>query len=198
MNEGKKRKLIEAAIELASQEGLHGLSMKQVIRKAQTSETLIYQHFENKEGLYYACFKVINDEFRTFFDRYKIEEQTDRKELYQNVRTMWMDFVTFLLENRNRTLFYFAYRNSSYITPFRDEEIEGAKPYFDRFENFFSKINQERGVNLHVNRICLWSYLLDTTCSFARRIIQGELEDTPEIREDIWRLLAFGLFGIDE
>ena len=64
MNEGKKNKLIEATIAIAAEEGLNGLSMKQVIRRAQTSETLIYQHFENKEGLYYACFQVINRELQ--------------------------------------------------------------------------------------------------------------------------------------
>jgi len=195
MNEGKKRKLIEAAIELAAEEGMHGLSMKKVVEKAKTSETLIYQHFENKEGLYFACFKVINDELRAFFDNYVWKETSSREELHTMIHGMWMDFFTYLIEHRNRTIFYFSYRNSSYIIPFRDEAMEGSKPYYDRFEVIFQELNADHGINLNVNRKILWSFILDTTSSFARRIIQGELEDTPETREDIWRLLSFGLFG---
>ena len=195
MNQGKKNRLIEATIAIAAEEGLNGLSMKQVVRRAQTSETLIYQHFENKEGLYYACFNVINEELKSFLDNYPDETGENRDEVYEFVHKLWLDFFRFLVEHKERTYFYYSYRNSAYINPYREAAAENSAKYLKKFDEIYQKINVDSGINLTVDRNCLWSYVLDTTYTFAHHVIQGEIQDTPETCEHMWMLLSHGLFS---
>ena len=41
----------------------------------------------------------------------------------------------------------------------------------------------------------LWIYIIDVTGVFAKRVIRGELPDTEESYENIWRLISKGVSG---
>ena len=47
----KQNQILEAALQLFSEEGYHATSTSKVAKKANVSEGLIFRHFLNKEGL---------------------------------------------------------------------------------------------------------------------------------------------------
>lgn len=51
---GRREELLEAAAELFSEKGFYGTSIRDIARKLGVSLSVIYHHFENKEGLWSA------------------------------------------------------------------------------------------------------------------------------------------------
>ena len=61
----RRRKLMQAAVELYGKQGFHNVSVKSVCSTAGLSERYLYESFENGEDLLRQCFiQVTNDLFR--------------------------------------------------------------------------------------------------------------------------------------
>lgn len=55
--EERRNSIVESALELFAEKGFNGTRTREIAKKAGISETLIFQHFKNKQELYRATFE---------------------------------------------------------------------------------------------------------------------------------------------
>lgn len=54
-----RARILEAAVEMFSQQGLEGASVRRIARRALVSPAMVHHHFGSKAGLYEACIDVL-------------------------------------------------------------------------------------------------------------------------------------------
>lgn len=192
----RKKDLIDATMQIVAESGLTAFSMKKVTNRVGVGETLIYKHFETKENLLYICFETVHRQIAALFDEVQMPELQTPQDIYDTVRTLWMRYFSFLVQNGYRTIFYFEYRESPYIRRIQEKDDEARETYFQSFVQLFMLFDAQFHICEKTDQDHLWTYILDTTGIFAKRVIRGELPDTEESRENIWRLISGGVFGL--
>ena len=55
--EDRRNSIVQSALELFAEKGFNGTRTREIAKKAGISETLIFQHFKNKQELYRAAFE---------------------------------------------------------------------------------------------------------------------------------------------
>ena len=91
-----KNALIQAGIDILAHEGVHGLSLRKVARKAGVSHSAPYSHFTDKQGLIAAISTAGYDRIRESVERVSKVYQDDPLQLL--VRTGW-EYVQFALDD---------------------------------------------------------------------------------------------------
>lgn len=192
----KKELLLDITMRIVAESGLLSFSMKQVTSRAGVSEALIYRHYQTKDNLLYQCFKSVDSQIAALFTEGSPPELHSEMEFYGYIRNMWMTYFTFLVENDYKTIYYFEYRNSPYIKTVLEHGYEAGETYFKGFTNIFHVLNKDLHVLDKVSSDYLWTYVLDVTGLFARRVIRGELPKSAESYETVWMLFFSGISGI--
>ena len=54
-----RARILDAAVEMFSKQGLDGASVRGIARRAEVSPAMVHHHFGSKEGLYEACIDVL-------------------------------------------------------------------------------------------------------------------------------------------
>ncbi|HIZ44381.1 MAG TPA: TetR/AcrR family transcriptional regulator [Firmicutes bacterium] len=178
--ENRKRKLLETAIHIVAEEGLGSFSMRKTTEQAGVSEALIYKHYESKENLLRVCFETVSGEIRTLFSGVSAERDISPEALPGSVHALWTRIFSFFISSGGHALFYFEYLNSRYSG--------GELPFW------LPLLLPSAAASRFQDPVLLWDFILDTTCCFARRIIQGQIPDTPEIYDTVWKLISSGIF----
>ncbi len=192
----RKAELLDAAMRVVAENGLSAFSMKRVTNLIGVSEALIYKHYDTKDNLLYTCFETVNKQIARIFDNMCLPEYSTTADFYNIARNFWMGYFDFLVKNDYRTLFYFEYRNSPYISLVRESGESARGSYFKNFADMAIELIGWLNIDRKVDYECLWTYILDTTGLFAQRVIRGELPDNEITRESAWRLISTGFVGI--
>ncbi len=91
-----KNALIKAGIEILSKEGIHGLTMRKVAKKAGVSRTAPYSHFADKQALIAA---ISTEGFKTFYAQLDAAyERYEGDPLRQLVEGAWV-YIQFALRD---------------------------------------------------------------------------------------------------
>ncbi len=197
MENNAKGILQKATIDLVAEEGLHGFSMKRVTQRAGVSEALVYKHFGTKENLLFSCFLSVHKQIGALFNNLNILALNHTKaEMYTAVRMYWMIYFDYLVRHGNETIFYFSFRDSTFTEKIRAHRPEDAVTTFKDFAGFVDAVDAKVNLYNTTTQEHLWTYVLDTTGMFARRVIRGDLPNTPESIEHIWRLIFGGIAGL--
>lgn len=189
MNQGKKQKLMDAAISLVAQNGLENFSMAKAAAKAGTSERLVYSHFRTKEAFLAACYAQVNTQIASLFTGKKLPDWETADSTMQYIRMLWDLYFSFLVRAGERTLFYFAYRDSDHISKAQKEDYT----CFSEVAKAVLQVDSLYGIRKKTDVRCLLTYILDAAGIFAKRIIQGEWKDSEALRNSIWTLFSGGL-----
>lgn len=90
-------------------------------------------------------------------------------------------------------MYYQSYRDSEHIKTYVQKEAEGKTADFTGLTRVVEPVIKAfplpEGMSMHY----IWTYLMDISAVFAKRIIRKELPDTKESYEFIWNLMASGL-----
>lgn len=181
-------------MELVADIGMVNFSMRKVTERLGVSESFTYQYFDTKESLLRGCYNKINDQFAALFQEKLLAEiqKCEEKSLDEIFCGLWKSCFSYWVENTYRTIYYFEYRDSRLL----DRGEKGRKAVFIRW---FEECLQKRGNRCFLyeaaNMDYLWIYIIDVTGVFAKRVIRGELPDTEESYENIWRLISKGVSG---
>lgn len=119
LSEGKRSRLILAAMEEFSKYSLNEASINAIIKKADISRGSFYQYFENKEDFYFYLAKNVKTESERLF---KEEIEKAQGDLIVGVRHFFPKFLTMMLEDPNANFFKQLFLNMDYkaskeITP---------------------------------------------------------------------------------
>lgn len=192
----KKDELMEATMEIVAEIGFASFSMKKVTTRIGVAEGLIYKHFSTKDNLFYCCFELMHKQIAALFDTIRLPSdisESDTENLIFYIKQLWMNYFSFLVQNKHRTLYYFDYRDSTYMEEIRAHDAEAGGTYFKNFVNIFCGLDKILHIYERVNPDYLWTYILDTSGIFAKRIIRGELPDGEESYETIYNLIFNGI-----
>lgn len=194
-----KEMLMDATMRIVAQGGLSSFSMRQVTKAVGVSEALIYRHYETKENLLFQCFQSVDRQIADLFTDETFFSAASEKGLYKYIHGLWLKYFTFLVQNGYKTLYYFEYRDSFYfeaaLTGGKYDTLP-AQMYFKNFIDIFRAIDKDHHIFEKVNPDLLWTYVLDVTGIFAKRIIRGNLMKNEQSFEAIWRLVYSGLSGL--
>ncbi len=183
-------------MKLVAEKGLGGFSMKQVTRRMGVSEALVYKYFETKERLLYACFESVHMRIAALFRNFDLPVLGSMREFYDVVRRLWFTYFDFLVKGDYQTVYYFDYRDSPYIRDVERHDDEARVTYFKDFALIMHALNERVRFTEKVGGAHLWTYVLDTSGIFAKRVIRGELPATEESYEAIWKLIFGGIGAI--
>lgn len=91
-----KNALIQAGVEILAREGVHGLSLRKVAKKAGVSHTAPYSHFSDKQGLIAAISTEGYNRIRVRVER--VWRAYENEPLKLLARTAW-EYVQFAMED---------------------------------------------------------------------------------------------------
>lgn len=90
--EETKQKLLQAAREIAIQEGWHSVTIRKIADKVEYTPPIVYEYFENKDDLFreliYTGFEILQKEFEA-----ASQEETDPKKLLLRLALINWKFV---------------------------------------------------------------------------------------------------------
>lgn len=196
MKLSRKEEFIDAAMLIVAEGGLDNFSMKKVTGKIGVSEALIYKYYPTKENLLYSCFESVHKSIARLFNGLKTPDFTTAAEVYGFIRELWLKYFTFLVKSGYKTIFYFDYRDSVHIRQIAERDGEVRNTYFKDFSDLMHAFNENFHFAQKSDTSILWTYILDTSGIFAKRIIRGEIADLPVHHEQIWQLLSGGILGL--
>ena len=181
----RKRKIMDATMRIVAEKGLESFAVLQAAKLAHVNEALVYRDFGTKENLLFECYNLVANEVAGLYDDAPELVLADDEKMFEQFHEMWIDYFTFLIKNDYKTLYYQSYRDSEHIKTYVQKEAEGKTADFTGL----TRVVEPVIMSMHY----IWTYLMDISAVFAKRIIRKELPDTKESYEFIWNLMASGL-----
>lgn len=186
---------MNAAIKIVAERGFEGFTTKRWASTAGVAEGSLYYHFKSKNDLLEQTFSYIDQEVAGLYgdvtDVYEtIENPADLSEYLMDG---WKRYYSYLVKNPEKTLFYYRYLTS----PRYNENVQ--KSQFSYFASFQKKLGQNshlKDLETRINWNVLWTYVVETTVSFAFRVVTGGIENTEENFQQMMDLSMHGLLGI--
>lgn len=192
----RKYEFLDVTMRIVSESGLDNFSMKKVTDRIGVSEALIYKYYPTKEILLYSCFESVHKRIAALYNGVQMPVMTSSAEIYAFFRNLWMTYFTFLVNSGYKTIYYFDYRDSPHIRQIMERDDEVAKTYFKDFTGLIHALAKHFTLRQKESSPLLWTYILDTSGIFAKRVIRGELPSDAESFEQIWQLLSGGILGL--
>lgn len=195
MNSTQKA-IVEATIDIVAEKGLDGFSIREIAKKLDISHTNIYAYYKTKEELLRDCFHIVNKEIAGVFDDLNIPETADEGTIIELFHQYWLKYIKFMIDNGNRTLFYYAYRDSDDLPHvfMRNDEITAND--MQHFMTEFKKLSIKLNVSDIGDINLLWVFLLDGTGAFVKHILRGHVKYNDSDVEKVWKLMLGGLSSI--
>lgn len=195
-SEEESRKLMmNAAIKIVAERGFEGFTTKRWAATAGVAEGSLYYHFKSKDDLLEQTFFYIDSEIAELYsdvtDVYK--DVKSPEELSKYLIDGWKRYYNYLVSNPERTLFYYRYLTS----PRYNEKVQKSQfAYFASFQKWIKSNEALSKLSKKVNWNVLWTYVVETTVSFAFRIVTGGIEKTDENARQMLMFSMHGLLGV--
>lgn len=185
-----KDRIIQAAIKCASVHSLTDLRMKHIGAECQTSEANVYRFFDGKDDLLTTCFQVVEQEIGALYRAGSLKNLEKNIGLNEILQLLWERYFHYLLANPEKAVFYFHFRNSNYYT----EELRKLdQEYFQDLQEILLELDRKYHIFSRLNPAIWQTYIIDSTSSFAYRILKQEIPDNAQTRFQIFHLIYGGL-----
>ncbi len=192
----RREEFIDVTMRIVAESGLDNFSVKKVTGKIGVSEALLYKYFPTKETLLYSCFESVHKRIAALYNGMQIPADIGADGIYDFCRDLWMTYFTFLVDNGYRTIYYFDYRDSPHIRNVAEHDDEAKLTYFKDFASLVHMLGSRFHLKQGTDSPFLWTYILDTSGIFAKRVIRGELPRGFDSYGQIWQLLSGGILGL--
>jgi len=127
------RSLVRAAVELFSEKGFSGATMREISTRAGLGAATIYNYFPNKEKIFYAYFELKQDELReTLTEVSELEAFT----LKEKLQTLLESLLDSYIEDREfvaatyKTLLDSPMKSFTDLEPVKDKFTDLVRSYF--------------------------------------------------------------------
>lgn len=189
----KKELLLDCTMKAVAENGLMNVSMQMITKMANTAEGLIYKHYQTKENLLLQCYLSVYEDLKAHIetDINKVEV-TNKEEMINSLHNLWKKYFKFLIKNREKTLFFYEYRNSSYMYQATANGLVDTKNTFSELANFFYSLDKKFNILQKSDLKSFFVYVTDITIIFAIRLINSKIEVNKETTEMLWNLVWHG------
>lgn len=173
-------RIIKQTIFLGAKKGVgRQLSTKEIASLSKINEATIFSHFKTKVNLMVTALLTIDKEIADVL----AECPFDCSDWQGSVRKVWDVYMDYLIQNPDKTQYYYSYRNSSF---FSDETLEEQKKVYSVFLDKIGAIVRNSDVYQKFDRSLLWTLVINTALSIALKISRGEIEDNEKNRDFIF------------
>lgn len=191
----RELKIMDATMDIVAEVGLEGFSMRTLSSRVELSAPMIYLLFPSKEDLLYRCFLFVNRQIAGLFKATDLSPEASPEEILAYFHSAWLRYFRFMVEKGNRTLFYYAYRDSAWLKDILRQNNETVAQDMAAFTQLCQIISAKLGLFRSLSPDFFYVFLLDGTGCFVRRIIQQKLVLTDAEAESIWQLIFGGIHG---
>jgi AcrR family transcriptional regulator len=132
----KKTAVLEATLELISEQGFHGTPMSQIAEKANVGMGTIYRYFSSKEDMINALYIDV----KTRLAQYALKGYSESMPVRECFLLLLRNITEFFIENPAELFFIEQYSNSPLITNVTREE--GFR-MFAQAHNIFKRASEE-------------------------------------------------------
>lgn len=116
----KEQKILDAALKLFVQRGFHGTSTSEIAKTAGVATGTLFHYFKTKEELINQLYLYTKESMLTGVNGH----YDDKKSLKENLRTLWLKFMHFGLNESDKFQFILTFHYSPYITSLTREQME--------------------------------------------------------------------------
>lgn len=111
-DENKVNVIFQASLDLILKEGIAGLTMAKLAKKAGLATGTLYIYFKNKEILIHKLYSLLKAEADARF----MQGVNDDMEFRTALKTVWMNYLNHRIENYKESVFLEQYYRSPYIS----------------------------------------------------------------------------------
>lgn len=190
-----KRMIMDVTIDIVAEKGLEGFSINQITKKLGIAQGTIYFHFSSKEELLYECFVLVNREIASIFKKYEFITELSDENIFPFIHKVWIDYFNLMLSNGNKSLFYYAYRESDNLDRVLMRNNQSIAKEMESFNEIIGKIFNTSNSLSNIPLDYLWVYLIDGTGAFVKHILKGHSSKDNVDAEKIWSLIFGGIIG---
>ena len=194
-----KAMLHRSTFHVAFTEGIERITVRKVSAGCGLSDPYIYQCYSDMTELLETAFMEIDREVSTMMGRL-IQESLPHiqttKELEQACWLMWNAYWKFLMEDPERTVFYWRYYQSAYYS---QELLERRREHFKTFVDLISEMEGAFGIADKIPVNVLVSNIIDGTVSVAVKIHLGYMSEENITAQSVYQsvfALPYHLLGI--
>jgi len=178
-------RLIDNTIAVIATEGLEKTTTKAIVSGTDINEAYIYRFFKDKEELLAKTFDFLDDELVAKGMQHLPVVYMQNLDYETRCRMFFMSMWKFLLGNKNRCLAYIRYYYSPLFHKFSIEKHE--KRYLPFLQKFKVAFKPEANVWM------LLKHILNVMFDFAIKVFEGEISDSDDTAEHIFRLAYFSV-----
>ncbi len=111
MSRSKRTQILDAALDLFTQNGFHGTSTAAIARQAEVATGTLFHHFASKEVLIESLYREVKKELAKAF-----LQDIDDTQKYPSVETIWINGVSWLVANPKCMSFFLLCSHSLYFS----------------------------------------------------------------------------------
>ena len=113
MTTNKKQQLLDAALRLFVENGIHGTSTASIAKAANVANGTLFHHFPAKDALVYALYKAVKHELSQQIAPGNLTNGT----IEQHAQQVWNNAIDWSIANPNKLQFFKQVMYSQVLTP---------------------------------------------------------------------------------
>lgn len=195
-----RNKLHRAVYTVVMNEGIEGVTVRKISKTSDLSDPYIYQCYKNLKELMADAFLEIDKEVATLVEKLLgdgefLEKMEKNPE--QCCWTMWNAYWKFLMEDPEKTVFYWRFYQSAQYTK---ELLKTRREVLGQFVAYMEKMGKDYGIKEIIDPEVLVSNIIDSTVSVAVKMHLGYMKQTDLKAHTVYQsvfALLFHLLRVD-
>ena len=181
LRENYRELLQDAAVLVVARDGLDHATTKSIAGEAACNEVYIYRNFGSKEGLLQAAFNRADIGFvQNVLKHIDVMDEADRS-LEERCHALWDPVWAFCVGKPDIVQFYLRYYYSAqFLASAHELHHRNYQQLQDRLSRYF--------ISSHDSWL-LMAHIFETILSFVSHVLCGDLQDTPELDEQVFILI---------
>ena len=163
MNE-KKQSILDASLRLFVENGFHGTSTAEIAKTAGVATGTLFHYFKTKEELINSLYLhakggMLNEISGKYDDKISFKE---------NIKSLWLKFIYFGINNPYMFQFILIFHSSPYITSLTKEQVENR---FVELLDVYKKGIEKQKIKLVYSELVLdyfWGNVYSTVSHFRK------------------------------
>lgn len=181
LKENYRELLIDAVVRVAAREGLDRTTTKLIAAEVPCNEVYIYRNFGSKDALLQAAFSRTDLRFvQTVLKNLDVMDAPGQP-LEQRCRALWEPVWRFCLARPDDIRFYLRYYYSAqFLVSAHELHHRNYQQLQARLSRYF--------ISSHDSWL-LMAHIFETILGFVSHVLCGDLQDTPELDEQVFSLI---------
>ena len=172
-------KIIEAVIEIGSQEGINAITSQKVAKLCGVSHFTCFNYFETRQGMLDAAAKAVERKF--------LKTLVEDIKRFEHAHDIWEHILDTLLKYNKAAIYYWNY------CKLFENELEMNSEQATRLLPYAKQLFRRSSAKKDLEFMMLWDHALNMAFYYTDKITRGIIANTPESRKYISDIVFMGL-----